>query len=115
MRSSRTAEIGGKHMSRGRHVSQRVLAFLRRQLGPVWHAGVIAVVTVAIALSTTDAAWAKDLPNNQASNAQAEKSYILPYILVGLCMAFGIMVVCRPGKRSDKEKMSAKEEFAESH
>jgi hypothetical protein len=109
----RTAEIGGEHVNLGMRASRRVLTFPRR-LPPVWRWALIVVVTVVIALSTTNAVRAKDQPNN-ASKAPAEKSYILPYILVGLCMGFGIMVVCRPGNRGDKEKMSAKQEFEESH
>ena len=73
-----------------------------------------AMVTAAIALWATGTAWAKDQLQG-ASSSPVEKSYILAYILVGLCMVFGIMVVCRPGNRADKEKMSAKEEFEEGH
>jgi len=34
----------------------------------------------------------------------ADKSYVLPYFLVGLSMGLGLMAVCRAEKRADKAK-----------
>jgi ABC-type spermidine/putrescine transport system permease subunit II len=35
----------------------------------------------------------------------AEKSYILPYVIVVLCIALGLLVVCRSGGRSNEPKI----------
>jgi hypothetical protein len=32
------------------------------------------------------------------------KSYVIPYVLVVLCIALGLLVVCRSGSRSDEPK-----------
>jgi hypothetical protein len=37
--------------------------------------------------------------------APPEKSYILPYVVVVLCVALGLMVVCRSGGRSNEPKL----------
>ena len=98
------------HSQSGGELAPRCAA-ARRQ---AWHRAVNAAATLAIMLGTASAAWAKDQLNG-ASSVPVQKSYILAYILVGLCMAFGIAVVCRPGNRLDKEKRTAKEEFEEGH
>jgi hypothetical protein len=38
------------------------------------------------------------------------KSYLMSYVLVGLCLALGLMAVCRPSSRGDKAKVRAKDE-----
>jgi hypothetical protein len=35
----------------------------------------------------------------------AEKSYVLPYVLVVLCIALGLLVVCRSGSRASEPKL----------
>jgi hypothetical protein len=36
---------------------------------------------------------------------EAQKEYVMPYILVILCIALGLLVVCRGGSRSKDVKM----------
>jgi hypothetical protein len=36
---------------------------------------------------------------------EAQKEYVMPYILVILCIALGLLVVCRGGSRSTDVKM----------
>jgi hypothetical protein len=37
--------------------------------------------------------------------ASGEKSYVLPYVIVVLCIALGLLVVCRSGGRSNEPKL----------
>jgi hypothetical protein len=37
--------------------------------------------------------------------APGEKSYVLPYVIVVLCIALGLLVVCRSGGRSNEPKL----------
>jgi hypothetical protein len=40
-----------------------------------------------------------------APAAPGEKSYVLPYVIVVLCIALGLLVVCRSGGRSNEPKL----------
>jgi len=43
--------------------------------------------------------------NQQAATGTGEKSYILSYVIVVLCIALGLLVVCRSGGRSNEPKL----------
>ena len=58
-----------------------------------------------IALSST--AWGAS--RQDAKEAPAVKEYVLPWTLVILCAALGLITVCRPGKRSDKARVKVEE------
>ena len=58
-----------------------------------------------IALSST--AWGAS--RQDAKEAPAVKEYVLPWTLVILCAALGLIAVCRPGKRSDKARVKVEE------
>jgi hypothetical protein len=40
-----------------------------------------------------------------AEAAPAGKSYVIPYMVVVLCIALGLVVVCRSGNRSKEPKI----------
>jgi hypothetical protein len=58
-----------------------------------------------IALSST--AWGAS--RQDAKEAPAVKEYVLPWTLVILCAALGLITVCRPGKRSEKARVKVEE------
>lgn len=76
-----------------------------------WRAGARRLaVGLALALAACDlgTAWAaKAAP---AAPQPEVKSYLLPYGLVGLCIALGVMAICRPNSRSDKPRVRARDE-----
>jgi hypothetical protein len=41
--------------------------------------------------------------------APATKSYVVPYMVVVLCIALGLLVVCRSGGRSNEPKIDDRE------
>jgi hypothetical protein len=43
--------------------------------------------------------------NQPAPATSSEKSYVLPYVIVVLCIALGLLVVCRSGGRSNEPKV----------
>jgi len=43
--------------------------------------------------------------NQPATTGTGEKSYILSYVIVVLCIALGLLVVCRSGGRSNEPKL----------
>ncbi len=53
------------------------------------------------------------LAQRKKAEPEAQKDYIMPYILVILCIALGLIVVCRGGSRSKDVAMPGLDE--ESH
>jgi hypothetical protein len=49
----------------------------------------------------TAAAWAQA---RGGPPPPPSKSYVMPYVLVVLCIALGLLVVCRSGSRSNEPK-----------
>lgn len=43
--------------------------------------------------------------NQPAATDSGEKSYVLSYMIVVLCVALGLLVVCRSGGRSNEPKL----------
>ena len=68
----------------------------------------IACLAALQGISTADIAWAK--PKKEKPVEKAEKSYVLPYAIVVLGVALGMILVLRPVKRENEPKRSAKEE-----
>ncbi len=54
----------------------------------------------AMLLSSASPAWAKHKKEEEA--AAPTKSYVLPYAVVALGIALGLIVVCRPARRLDE-------------
>ncbi len=72
---------------------QRLLASLR-----------IAAVVLTAWLTSAAIAVAETRPG--AENADTGKSYVVPYALVVLAIALGLMIVCRSANRSTDLKQS---------
>ena len=53
----------------------------------------------------TSPAWAAPKP----AEPTFEKPYVLPWTLVILCTALGLITICRPGKRADKARVKVEE------
>lgn len=51
------------------------------------------------------AVFAQGKGKNQPAATSGEKSYVLPYVIVVLCIALGLLVVCRSGGRSNEPKL----------
>lgn len=62
--------------------------------------GALALI-VACLLAWVGAVPARAQAVNQGANAQP-KQYVVQYVLVGLLVALGVMVVCRPSNRLDE-------------
>ncbi len=58
--------------------------------------------------ATTDLAWAK--PHKEPNAEKPEKSYVMPYGVVVLGIALGMILVLRPVKRDNEPKRIVKEE-----
>ena len=71
-----------------------------------------AMLIVALAglqgLGTGNVAWAKG--KKPAIPEVQEKSYVLPYAIVVLGVALGMIIVLRPVKRADEPKRDVKED-----
>lgn len=37
--------------------------------------------------------------------SKEEKAYVTQYALIGMCVALGLVLVCKPSKRTDKVKL----------
>ena len=74
-------------------------------LRSVRRAAALFAVAATLTLVPTNTALAKPPPT--VKEAPPEKSYIIPYLLVALCLGLGITVVCRPPSRTEKEKPKA--------
>lgn len=46
-------------------------------------------------------AWCQEVPPPIGGSSQ-QKSYVYQYMLVGLCVALGMVLLCRPKKRSQE-------------
>ena len=55
-------------------------------------------------------AWARPKANDKLIEQDRGKSYALPYALVVLGVALGVMLVARPGTRGDQAKRKIEEE-----
>jgi hypothetical protein len=75
----------------------RLLAKLRSSLA-------CAFVTLAVWAQTVTV-FAQGKGKNQPAAATGEKSYVLSYVIVVLCIALGLLVVCRSGGRSNEPKL----------
>jgi hypothetical protein len=51
------------------------------------------------------AVFAQGKGKAQPPTTPAEKSYVLSYVIVVLCIALGLLVVCRSGGRSNEPKL----------
>jgi hypothetical protein len=58
------------------------------------------LVWAAVVLVPTAAAWGAPPPPTLGGESQA-KSYVYQYMLVGLCIALGMVLLCRPRKRAE--------------
>jgi hypothetical protein len=63
-----------------------------------------AMMTLAI-WAHAAAVFAQGKGKNQPAATSGEKSYVLPYVIVVLCIALGLLVVCRSGGRSNEPKL----------
>jgi hypothetical protein len=63
-----------------------------------------AMITFAV-WAHAAAVFAQGKGKNQPAVATGEKSYVLPYVIVVLCIALGLLVVCRSGGRSNEPKL----------
>ena len=63
-------------------------------------------------LSLSQPAWAK---KHEDAPPPPVKSYALPYALVILSLAFGLLVVCRPSHRQDTIKRKPTDEEEDEH
>lgn len=74
----------------------------------------LAIVSVAVALMvvfpTSVTAKGKGGVNDAIMEEDASKSYALPYALVVLGVALGVMIIARPGTRSDEPKKRTDED-----
>jgi hypothetical protein len=74
----------------------------------VWQAGTVAFFTLAgwwILLETALAQGRKEIPKLHGSDKSAEGGeYVLPYFIVLACVGIGLLLVCRPSKRSKESK-----------
>jgi hypothetical protein len=62
------------------------------------------MITLAV-WAQAAAVFAQGKGKNQPAAASGEKSYVLPYVIVVLCIALGLLVVCRSGGRSNEPKL----------
>lgn len=60
----------------------------------------VASITLATCLAVGSVAWA----DSSVPAAPAEKSYVLPYFVVVLACALGLMLVCRSSHRTTEIK-----------
>ena len=64
------------------------------------HRPLVALAVLAIVLASASPAWAKK--SKAEAEAQPTKSYVVPYMIVIMFVAVGLMTVCRPSRRADK-------------
>jgi hypothetical protein len=85
--------------------ANRIIDWLRNHpLAKLRSFSVCAFVTLAI-WSQTVAVFAQGKGKNQPAAPTGEKSYVLSYVIVVLCIALGLLVVCRSGGRSNEPKL----------
>jgi hypothetical protein len=68
----------------------------------------IAAIVGLQGLVTTDTAWAK--PKKEPVQEKAQKSYVLPYAIVVLGVALGMILVLRPVRRENEPKRNVRED-----
>ena len=83
-------------------------AKLSRMVVSAWSKAIICLATILV-WSVCGLALAKG-PKKPAEPEVEEKSYVLGYAIVLLPIALGLMMVCRPGRRSDTAKRPVQEE-----
>ena len=66
----------------------------------IWHHILLAIVAVACWALSPGVAWAQEGTEGSGSYT----SYTLSYMLVILCIALGMLVVCRSSRRREREK-----------
>jgi hypothetical protein len=69
---------------------------------------VVAALVIAVTLATPSAALAQK--KKKKEEAPPTKSYVLPYFIVLMLTAVGLMTVCRPSSRKDRVDEKKKEE-----
>ncbi len=60
----------------------------------------LAIAVVMLVLLNSSPAWAKK--KGAEAEAAPTKSYVVPYLIVIMLVAVGLMTACRPAKRGDK-------------
>ncbi|MEX2560212.1 MAG: hypothetical protein WD403_09880 [Pirellulales bacterium] len=50
------------------------------------------------------AAWSPAVASAQTAGAESDKSYVGPYFLVVMLIAFGLIIVCKSARRRDEVK-----------
>jgi hypothetical protein len=99
-----TGRISGHLLlSRGFAVKSR-FALFRRLLPGVSARFFCAIVTMSIWVHA-GLVFAQKKGKADPAAAPGEKSYVLPYVIVVLCIALGLLVVCRSGGRSNEPKL----------
>jgi hypothetical protein len=71
----------------------------------IWHWVLSTILTLAF-WSHAAVAFAQ----RKKGEPEEQKEYVMPYILVILCIALGLLVVCRGGSRSKDVKMPGVDE-----
>ena len=75
----------------------------RRVLNRCYRWALLVAVIACQLLTFSDAAWAQKKRQKEAP-PPPEKSYVLPYAIVVMGVALGLIVVCRPVKRADEPR-----------
>ncbi|MEX2121222.1 MAG: hypothetical protein WD847_16640 [Pirellulales bacterium] len=57
-----------------------------------------------VAFTAVLAAWSPAVAWAQTEVAEADKSYVGPYFLVVMLIAFGLIIVCKSARRRDEVK-----------
>ena len=72
-----------------------------------WCRGVGALLLLGVMLGLPVRAEAQQAPSpvQLAANAKESKSYVNQYALVAMCLGLGLVLVCRPSKRTEKVKL----------
>ena len=71
-----------------------------KRLGYLFRRIALIVLIAAIWSGVSALAWAQALEGKP----DAEKNYLVPYVLVVLGVGLGVLVVCRPNSRDEKPK-----------
>jgi hypothetical protein len=59
---------------------------------------------VLVVLTAILAAWSPAVASAQTAAADSDKSYVGPYFLVVMLIAFGLIIVCKSARRRDEVK-----------
>ncbi|MBX3411326.1 MAG: hypothetical protein KF708_01310 [Pirellulales bacterium] len=63
----------------------------------------LALICLLVTLGAPQTAWAKKEPKGPP--VPEEKSYVTQYSLVLMCIALGMVLICKPSGRAERVKM----------